>query len=256
MRVSVLLMFGCSTSPAPKLESLLVLIADAGVPQNTAGGMAVDAGEIDSGTRPLFADCTGVLIEVPPNQNPCGCQNDREVCKMAGCSWQCASCSTLSPCLTGWECDRITPPYCEGLCRKSLPRCDAGFDLNEVVVEDWSCVRPPCRFRHSLFDAGIHCSIGISASDWTTTGVAPSRGISSADLGTIGCYTSRDFESDSCLSVQAEVVTSMPDGGAIRFGTAYATKPPFLYWSAAVQMFRACAPFFQAADAGYRLVWE
>lgn len=242
--LSWLLLFSCSarTIEVPLREVVAPVV----------GGGAPLGGGPTSGGRPEFLSCEGVRAYVPEGPSECGCSNSRELCSVGPiCTWNCSRCSVGSPCPTGWECDRIVPPFCEGVCRQHLPPClDAGAPV-ELRVVVWSCREPPCELRHVIVDGGILClSAGVAQF------VPMNTQQLAADISAITCRRSADFLAESCLSVQALLVTRLQDGGMIEFGTASAIQPPNSFARGAVPILTACQSAFANSDAGLvRLNW-
>jgi len=218
-----------------------------------AGGGAPLGGGPTSGGRPEFLSCEGVSAYVPEGPSECGCTSSRMLCSVGPiCTWNCSRCSGASPCPDDWECDRIIPPYCEGVCRKHLPPClDAGVPV-ELRVLLWSCREPPCVLRHIVVDGGVRC-LSAAADRFVPMNVQQMA----TDLSAIACRRSTDFQAESCLSVQALLVTVLQDGGMIEFGTASAIQPPNSFARGAVPILTACQSVFANSDAGLaRLNWD
>lgn len=136
---------------------VLAVTSDSGVDGavDDAGG-AEDSGLPDSGwERPVFGSCEGVLVAVPERPSECGCQ-PRQNCVRGSCTWECVACSSLSPCSAGWTCDFISPPYCEGVCRRALMDCPQSLTDELVLMRMqvlFLVVRAQLKSRHALVQA-------------------------------------------------------------------------------------------------------
>lgn len=215
------------------------------------GGREFDAGP----ARPVFASCEGVVVGVPVSGNPCDCVSSRQSCTILGCTWDCAVCSTLSPCPTGWECEVILPPYCEGRCRRRIPPCSGTISQRvELTLVAPDCRITGCRFRHVLdFDAGVMTCIAEDASDGgfrqTAHGGALSPDLSSG-IAELRCRSTAELDGLYCVTSVAEAVAQFDDEAPITWILGSAAGPSQSFDAAALQVFRQCSEIFRGWDAG------
>lgn len=222
-----------------------------------------DAGPWDAGQiRPEFSACDGVQIDVPQVPNQCGC--DAGVpCWFGQCTFECAECSTLSPCPTGWTCDFIRPPYCSGTCRRELGQCaEPASGSVHVDAMDWNCsTEGVCRFRHEVtpLDGGVvlRC-LAISPSSAAT--LMAELSIDAGDWSALflaRCVSSEELLSNDCWSHGLEVEVTFEDGGRFAYVNNGAVKPPAVFEATSLRLFSECAGPFKAWDGGtYSLPFE
>lgn len=241
---------GCRTEPG----------LDSGAPAGDGGdgGDLEDGGAYDSGQpRPQFQSCDGVMVALPARPPDCGC-DPRQDCHLGSCTWQCAPCSSLSPCPPGWICDLVSVPYCEGVCRTHSDDCQVVPNGSVTLDLVWRLCggnKGGCTFRHDVTsDAGVttvSCSI---VAEWLDSGVQIGTAQGDAGLWTglfvAGCVSSVRLASRSCLSNQAEVVVKFSEDAGFEYGTGTAFRPPAVFESAAAKIFGLCAAQFRSWDGG------
>lgn len=241
----LLALAACSATPAgPDAASQF----DASTPD--AG--IEDAGERRDAGRPVFLSCDGVQIEIPARESQCGCA-PREECFAGSCTYECAPCSSLSPCPAGWECTQIDIPFCEGMCRRRLDDCALHISAMRVVLEAEACTPSGrrCDFIHSVGEGVVDCSVNVAGDDAGTQLLAQfSIDVGSLrSLSSITCYRDSDFSILGCTSAAALVRVEW-DGGLVSFATGTGVLPPLAFESAAVRAFQLCAGTFRLWDGG------
>lgn len=248
----VLLVCACSPIGSTDAGHDAGALADAGI---VDAGMG-DAGPRDAGrTRPEFLACDGVQIDVPQVPNQCGC--DAGVpCFFGQCTFECAECSTLSPCPAGWTCDFIRPPYCSGTCRRAVEDCtEPASGTVQVDAMDWNCSSEGvCRFRHEVIpqDGGVVLRCFAIAPSMASTLMAelPIDAGNWSALFLAKCISTQDLASNECWSHGLEVAVTFQDGGQFAYLNNGAVKPPAPFEAASLSLFSECAAPFKAWDGG------
>lgn len=233
-------------------------LTDAGADANSPDGGVQDAGGVDSGPeRPVFASCEGVLVAIPDKPPECGCE-PRQDCLRGSCTWECVACSSLSPCPAGWSCDFISPPFCEGVCRKSLDPCPVTpAQFLEVDLVEWGCredLTGRCVFRHELSrsDGTLRCLVfpPEQVDGGLLLAVLDAGSVDWDGLSTARCLTTSELTSEACFTVQAEVHVRFDDDAGFEYGSSTAFKVPPAFELPVEDSFSACAPSFRGWDGG------